>query len=216
MMSVSWAAVVTWACLWPSPLPGKDSRVSIHDTNDSSIQQVLSVSALSEPDAEPALCEVVGKTLHAANDPTLMSQARYVVVVIGTPVDEHLNPTFHVMRRFFEKLLMYLVDGQCLILRSTVYPGTTAKLVESLASRGLDVRVAFCPERIAEGKAMHELTELPQIVSGSDDRAWRWPLNCWADRSLGHSSVSAGRRNSQRSSPTSGATSSLPRPISSI
>ena len=150
----------------------KGLKVSIHDTNDSSIQQVLSGRVpFLEPDAEPALREVVGKTLHAANDPTLMSQARYVVVVIGTPVDEHLNPTFHVMRRFFEKLLMYLVDGQCLILRSTVYPGTTAKLVELLASRGLDVRVAFCPERVAEGKAMHELTELPQIVSGSDDRA---------------------------------------------
>ena len=40
-----------------------------------------------------------------ANDPTLVSRARHVIVVIGTPVDEHLNPTFHTMRRFFAALL---------------------------------------------------------------------------------------------------------------
>ena len=35
---------------------------------------------------------------------------------------------------------------------------------------GMDVDVAFCPERIAEGKAMTELYELPQIVSARDDQ----------------------------------------------
>ncbi len=147
-------------------------NVSIYDVNDDSIQKVLSGRMpFLESGAEPVLREVVGKTLHAANDPTLISQARYVVVVIGTPVDEHLNPTFHVMRRFLLELLPYLVDGQCIILRSTVYPGTTSKLVELIASWDLDVSVAFCPERVAEGKAMHELMDLPQIISGSDERA---------------------------------------------
>jgi UDP-N-acetyl-D-mannosaminuronic acid dehydrogenase len=147
-------------------------KVSIYDINEASISLVLSGRMpFREQGAEPVLREVVGKTLHAANDPSLVSQARYVVVVIGTPVDEHLNPTFHAMHRFFTDLLPYLVDGQCIILRSTVYPGTTSKLVELISSRGLDVSVAFCPERVAEGKAMRELTDLPQIVSGADERA---------------------------------------------
>jgi UDP-N-acetyl-D-mannosaminuronic acid dehydrogenase len=94
-----------------------------------------------------------------------------VVVVIGTPVDEHLNPTFHAMRRFFSGLLPHLVDGQCVILRSTVYPGTTEKIRDIVARSGKDVSVAFCPERVAEGKAMEELSSLPQIVSGFDERA---------------------------------------------
>jgi UDP-N-acetyl-D-mannosaminuronic acid dehydrogenase len=51
------------------------------------------------------------------------------------------------------------------ILRSTVFPGVT-RTVESLFDRsGLQVDVAFCPERIAEGAAMKELHELPQIVA---------------------------------------------------
>ena len=53
-------------------------------------------------------------------------------------------------------------DGQLLVLRSTVYPGVTgagrAALSPSSASR---FDVAFCPERIAEGKAMDELFTLP-------------------------------------------------------
>ncbi|MDQ1375142.1 MAG: UDP-N-acetyl-D-mannosaminuronic acid dehydrogenase [Actinomycetota bacterium] len=52
-----------------------------------------------------------------------------------------------------------------------MYPGVTA-LVERLVERlGLDIDVTFCPERIAEGKAMTELYELPQLVSGRNDRA---------------------------------------------
>ncbi len=51
------------------------------------------------------------------------------------------------------------------MLRSTVYPGVTARTEALLAAEGIDVDVAFCPERIAEGRAMTELYSLPQIVS---------------------------------------------------
>lgn len=148
-------------------------KVCVHDINDAAIATVRAGRMpFREPGAEPLLRDVIGRTLHLANDPTLISRARHVIVVIGTPVDEHLNPTFHVMRRFFDRqLLPYLADGQCLVLRSTVYPGTTAKFAELVAGSGRDVCVAFCPERVAEGKAIHELTELPQIVSGCDPKA---------------------------------------------
>src|SRR5262249_34770692 len=74
-------------------------------------------------------------------------------------------------KRFFADLEPHLVDGQCVILRSTVYPGTTAKVHQMIEATGKRIAVAFCPERVAEGKAMTELTELPQIVSGCDERA---------------------------------------------
>ena len=54
-----------------------------------------------------------------------------------------------------------MVDGQVLILRSTVFPGVT-RMVERLIERlGESIDVAFCPERIAEGRAMEELCSLP-------------------------------------------------------
>jgi UDP-N-acetyl-D-mannosaminuronic acid dehydrogenase len=124
-----------------------------------------------EAGAEPLLREMIGRSLEVTTDPTVVGEARHVVVVIGTPVDEHLNPTFLTMRRFFLQIRPYLVDGQCVILRSTVYPGATEKTHELLRSLGLDVAVAFCPERVAEGRGLEEIGTLPQIVAGCDPRA---------------------------------------------
>jgi UDP-N-acetyl-D-mannosaminuronic acid dehydrogenase len=146
--------------------------VGVYDINRAAVELVRSGRMpFREPGAEPALREVVGRTLEISDDPSIVERSRVVIVVIGTPVDEHLNPTFHAMRRFFERLLPHLRDGQCIILRSTVYPGTTEKVAQLIADRGLRVSVAFCPERVAEGKAMEELRVLPQIVSGCDERA---------------------------------------------
>ena len=65
----------------------------------------------------------------------------------------------------------HLRDGQLLVLRSTLYPGVTAMVERVVAGLGLDVDVAFCPERIAEGHAMTELFELPQLIAARTDRA---------------------------------------------
>jgi UDP-N-acetyl-D-mannosaminuronic acid dehydrogenase len=94
-----------------------------------------------------------------------------VVVVIGTPVDEHLNPDPITVPRTVKELAPVLRDGQHLVLRSTVYPGVT-KLVENvMLESGKKVDVSFCPERTAEGKAIEELVSLPQIVSGRTSQA---------------------------------------------
>jgi UDP-N-acetyl-D-mannosaminuronic acid dehydrogenase len=146
--------------------------VSIYDIDERKVELVRSGQMpFLEAGAEPILRQVIGQGLTVGGDPQLVSQSKWVVVVIGTPVDEHLNPTFHQMKRFFTGLLPYLTDGQCLVLRSTVYPGTTAKIHELVGASGKDVRVAFCPERVAEGHALEEIIALPQIVSGCDERA---------------------------------------------
>jgi UDP-N-acetyl-D-mannosaminuronic acid dehydrogenase len=100
-----------------------------------------------------------------------VATAEHLVVVVGTPVDEHLNPDLGAVPRALERCAEHLVPGQLVILRSTVYPGVTALTEKMLAGRGLEVDVAFCPERIAEGKAMTELFDLPQIVAARGHRA---------------------------------------------
>lgn len=150
----------------------RDLRVAIDDIDTNAVEMVRSGRMpFMEDKAEPMLAEVINTNLIVDNDPTLISKSRIVVVIIGTPVDEHLNPTFHKIHRFFLSILPYLVDGQCLILRSTLYPGTTEKVDALLRASGRRVHVAFCPERIAQGCAMRELVELPQIVAGCDDDA---------------------------------------------
>ncbi|MGH8977193.1 MAG: nucleotide sugar dehydrogenase [Acidimicrobiia bacterium] len=120
-----------------------------------------------------ALLEKVLATgrLEASDDPAVVASAEHVVVVVGTPVDEHLNPDPRYVLGAIEEMLDHLCDGQILILRSTVYPGVTALVERSLGQAGKAIDVSFCPERIAEGKALVELLELPQIVSGRSERA---------------------------------------------
>lgn len=150
----------------------RDLRVAIHDIDETAVETVRSGRMpFMEEKAEPMLAEVVNKNLVVDDDPTLISRSRIVLVVIGTPVDEHLSPTFHKMHRFLISMMPYLIDGQCLILRSTLYPGTTEKVDSLLRSAGRHIHVAFCPERIAQGQAMRELVELPQIVAGCDEEA---------------------------------------------
>lgn len=114
--------------------------------------------------------EVLRRTLASGQltlslDPATIAQTDTVVVIIGTPVDRHLNPEFEEMRDIMRGYLPYFRDGQLIVLRSTVFPGITEKLRGWLRAQGKDVELAFCPERIAEGFAMTELRSLPQIIS---------------------------------------------------
>jgi UDP-N-acetyl-D-mannosaminuronic acid dehydrogenase len=94
-----------------------------------------------------------------------------VIVTIGTPVDEFLNPVHGAVQRFFESVLPHVADDQLLVLRSTVYPGTTDWLDTHLKKLGRKNKVAFCPERVVQGYGIKELREMPQIVSGTSPEA---------------------------------------------
>jgi len=141
-------------------------RVALFDLNADAVDLVQrGVMPFAEAGADDVLRRVVGTRLTATTDPSVVSTAENVLVVIGTPVDEHLNPDPNEVTRAVADLGPHLRDGQMLVLRSTLYPGTTAMVETTVAELGKAVDVAFCPERIAEGKAMTELFELPQIVS---------------------------------------------------
>lgn len=124
-----------------------------------------------EGGAEPLLKEALGsRGLTVTVDPAAISGARTVVIVIGTPIDEHLTPRINVVFDVLDQYLPHFRSGQIVVLRSTVYPGVSAKVQEFFQRKGLDVAVTFCPERIAEGHALRELRELPQIISGFSQR----------------------------------------------
>ena len=125
-----------------------------------------------EPEAPAILSQIIDAGLfRASTDPAEVAQADAVIVVVGTPVDEHLNPDTQAVPDAVAALVPYLRDDQLLVLRSTVYPGVTRLVEERLAAHGMKTDVAFCPERIAEGKAFTELYSLPQIVSGRNPSA---------------------------------------------
>jgi len=156
-------------------LADRGSRVVIYDLDDRAVDTINSGRLpFLEPGAEEPLRRALeAGTLHATSDPAAVATAEILVVVIGTPVDEHLNPDPNAITRALASCQQYFRDGQLLVLRSTVYPGVTALVERFISDRGLSIDVAFCPERIAEHKAMEELFTLPQIVSSHSDTGRR-------------------------------------------
>jgi UDP-N-acetyl-D-mannosaminuronic acid dehydrogenase len=148
-------------------LADRGSSVAVFDINQKTVDTINSgVLPFSEPGAQPVLERVLAAgRLTATTDDAIISTAANVVVVIGTPVDEHLNPDPNAIPKALGLTSHRLRDGQLLILRSTIFPGVTALVERMIAELGVAVEVAFCPERIAEHKAMEELFSLPQIVS---------------------------------------------------
>jgi UDP-N-acetyl-D-mannosaminuronic acid dehydrogenase len=153
-------------------LASRGARIGIYDVSQPAVDTVNAGHLpFSEPGAaEPLRSAREAGRLVASADPAIVATAEHVIVVIGTPVDEHLNPDQAAIPNALGGCARYLRDGQILVLRSTVYPGATALVEKMLAGLGIDIDVAFCPERIAEGKAMTELFELPQIISARTTR----------------------------------------------
>ncbi len=121
-----------------------------------------------ETNALEQLQNVVGKTLTATSDPTCLRDSDAAIAVLGTPVDEHLNPTVTDLYRSIDQVIDQMPEDALLVLRSTVYPGVTKLVYERLQASGRKIHLSFCPERIAEGKAMEEIRTLPQIISAFD------------------------------------------------
>ena len=114
----------------------RGARVGIYDVSEAA---VATVNAGQLPFDEPGAAEVLERVvadgrLKASADPSIVGSAEHVVVVIGTPVDEHLNPDQTAIPKALGGCAPYLRDGQLLILRSTVFPGVTA-LVEKMIAR---------------------------------------------------------------------------------
>ncbi|MDP6946374.1 MAG: nucleotide sugar dehydrogenase, partial [Myxococcota bacterium] len=132
------------------------------------------VGAGRMPWSEAGYDELVArKELTVGDDPSIASRARFIVVTVGTPLHWHVESDLGQVQAVLESIAPHLRAGQMVVLRSTVSPGTTDFVARWLARYtdlhvGTELMLAFCPERIAEGQAREELTDLPQVV-GADD-----------------------------------------------
>src|SRR6266851_2901209 len=144
-------------------------RVNVHDV-DCDVLESLRSGRLPfiELGGEDLLARALErKQLVFTSRPSDISPNAPVIITIGTPIDEFLNPVRKVIQDCVDALLPYLTDGQLLVLRSTVFPGTTDWLDGYLRRRNRHLKVAFCPERMVQGHGIKELKETPQIISGT-------------------------------------------------
>lgn len=148
-------------------------KVAIYDIAEDTLEQIgRGVMPFAESGAQELLEDILRTDrLALSADPRVLRSSDVVVIVVGTPIDEFLNPSMTIFERAVDQLAPHLADGTLVVLRSTVYPGSSLYVSQALRARGCDVDVAFCPERIAEGRALEEILSLPQIVGADTKRA---------------------------------------------
>ena len=148
-------------------------RVNVNDLNP---QTLTTLQAGELPFIEHGAQAVLAQAL-ANNRLVFTSSSNHistggpVIITIGTPIDEFLNPVRRVVQDCIDAMLPRLADGQLVVLRSTVFPGTTDWLAAHLKAKGRKLKVAFCPERVVQGYGLKELGTMPQIVSGCTPEA---------------------------------------------
>ncbi len=104
--------------------------------------------------------------------------ADLVLICVPTPIDAQRRPNPEVLRQACASVVEHARPGQTLVLTSTTYVGTTRELlVRPLAAKGLevgvDVFVAFAPERIDPGVAGHEQRLTPRVMGAVTETCFR-------------------------------------------
>lgn len=154
-------------------LANSDFKVTLYDVDEAALKTIAQGTVpFREEGAEALLRSLLSKKrLFFSADFACVAEADALISVIGTPVDEHLSPTLTRFMHAMKSVFKHLQDGQLIVLRSTVSPGTCEYLDKQLRHEGKQVHLAYCPERIVEGRALEEIPQLPQIISGMTPEA---------------------------------------------
>lgn len=146
------------------------------------------------PIEEPVITDLVERfasdgTITASSDYTSVETSDVVIVTVGTPLGE-TSSDLSGIREATRAIGDCLRPEQLVVYRSTLPAGTTEDEIAPILAEhseltpGEGVALAFCPERMAEGSAYEDLTEVPVVVGGLTDRCRQRAEAFWSDVGL--------------------------------
>jgi UDP-N-acetyl-D-mannosaminuronic acid dehydrogenase len=153
----------------------KGFKVSIKDKDE---KILAAFKKKKMPFKEAGFDKLIKKTKIKAYKNEMPESLAYVITV-GTPLNQNIETDLSQVNGVIDELVRKInLKGKIVILRSTVAPYTTEYVRDYITEKtnliaGDDFFLANCPERIAEGVAFKELTELPQIVGVQDDNSYK-------------------------------------------
>jgi UDP-N-acetyl-D-glucosamine dehydrogenase len=119
-------------------------------------------------DVLQAVLPKIKATTHYA--PLALAEA--IIVCVPTPLTDNREPDLGPLETSSESLSHVVQEGQLIILESTTYPGTTRELLVPLLEKhssltvGVDLNVAFSPERVDPGRTDYTLRNTPKVIGG--------------------------------------------------
>lgn len=148
------------------------NNVKLIDINNESINAInKGILPFQEDGADKYLESILGKTLLATNDFEEVRKSEVVIFATGTPIDEHSNPKIQELLNVINNYIPYMNKNQLIILRSTIFPGVFDIIENLLIEKLGECKLAFCPERIAQGKGIEEIFSLPQIIASNSENS---------------------------------------------
>ncbi len=106
------------------------------------------------------------KKLSFSSNLESIKDSKYIIICIGTPINQNLKPQTKKFFTFFKNLSKFVNKKQIIVIRSSVYPGVVDKIFKQYV--GINNNISYCPERIVQSKALIELKKLPQIISAKN------------------------------------------------
>jgi len=136
------------------------------------------------PFNEPGLERLIEKTvteerLFVSEDPASVRDCETVIVTVGTPLSDDYRADTTQIEEAIKAIRPYLQKDVLVMIKSTVPPFTTSQLVAPLLEEIEGVKIAFCPERLAEGNAIREFLSIPIVVGGVDERSGKAAALFW-------------------------------------
>lgn len=130
-----------------------------------------------EEGADPLLEKHSGKNFQVFSQEhvdRIVQENEVIIFTLGTPIDDTYSPNFSDIEKLIRRISPVLKSEHVIILRSTISPGATQQLARQLEEQtklkiGENLFLAYCPERIAEGKSVEELAQIPQIIGSLDE-----------------------------------------------
>ena len=112
--------------------------VGIYDTNQATLDRIAAGDMpFLETGAEELLRRLLPTgRLDFGTEGNMIGRTDQLVVVIGTPVDEFLGPSMTIFEQTVGQIAPHLREGALVVLRSTVYPGTTGYVRQRLGAAG--------------------------------------------------------------------------------
>lgn len=108
------------------------------------------------------------------NSLDVLKEAKFFIVAVPTPVDEHNVPDLVPVQKASETIGKVVKKGDYVVFESTVYPGCTEEdclpIIEKLSGlkNFTDFKLGYSPERINPGDKNHTLATIVKVVSGCD------------------------------------------------
>ena len=156
--------------------------VSIYDINNENLKKIDSgIFPYKEEGGRQLLRKILKKkNFSITKQISEIKKRKIIIICIGTPIDEYMNPVHSVIKKCVDEILPFLAKDQLIILRSSVSPKTTEWVSKYINNKKKGIDVVYCPERVVQGETIKEIREIPQIIGAFNQKAFTKALKIFS------------------------------------